>query len=99
MHDLRVALDRHVLVGLDRAELGDAADVVAAEVHQHDVLGALLLAGAQLLLERAVLLGGRGRAAACRRSGRTSTTPSVRRTSTSGEEPTSAKSPSRRKYM
>ena len=42
----------------------DAADVVAAEVDQHDVLGALLRVGQQLLRQRAVLL--RRRAARAR---------------------------------
>ena len=41
MHDVRVALDKHQLVDLDGAEVADAADVVAAQVDQHDVLGAL----------------------------------------------------------
>ena len=55
MHDVGVALDHQRSFGLDRADLGDAADVVAAEVDEHDVLGALLGVGQQLGLERAVL--------------------------------------------
>ena len=47
---MRVALDRHQLGDLDAADLADAPQVVAAEVHQHHVLGALLLARSQLLL-------------------------------------------------
>ena len=42
----------------------DAADVVAAEIEQHQVLGALLRIGEQLVLERLVLV--RGRAARAR---------------------------------
>ena len=41
---------------LTRADLGDAADVVPAEVEEHQVLGALLGVGEQLGLERVVLL-------------------------------------------
>ena len=57
MHDVRVALDVKDLRHLDGAGLGDAADVVAAEVEQHDVLGELLLVVAQLLGEPLVLEG------------------------------------------
>ena len=45
-------------VTVDAADLGDAADVVAAEVEQHQVLGALLRIGEQLVLERLVLVRG-----------------------------------------
>ena len=41
MH-VRVALDRHQLVDFDRARHADAAEIVALEIDQHDVLGALL---------------------------------------------------------
>ena len=59
VHHVRVALDREGLGHLDAAGLGDAADVVARQVDQHQVLGALLRVGAQLGLERLVLLGRR----------------------------------------
>ncbi len=39
------------------AVLADAAQVVAAQVHQHDVLGALLGIGQQFVGEVAILLG------------------------------------------
>ena len=42
VEDVRVGLDHHQLVDLDRAVLADAAEVVAAEVDQHHVLGPLL---------------------------------------------------------
>ena len=42
MHDVAVALDDELIRHLDRADLGDAPDVVAAEVEQHQVLGPLL---------------------------------------------------------
>ena len=48
MHHVRVALERHVLRHAHGAEFADAAEVVAPEVHQHDVLGALLLVALQL---------------------------------------------------
>ena len=57
VHHVREALDLHALHELDRADLGDAPDVVAPEVDEHDVLGALLRVGEELLLEREVLLG------------------------------------------
>ena len=56
MHDVRVRLDRHEAVDVDRAVLADAAEVVAAEVDEHDVLGALLLVGEQLLGDPLVVL-------------------------------------------
>ena len=56
VHDLAVALDEELVGHLDGADLGDAADIVAAEVEQHQVLGALLRIGQQLGLERLVLV-------------------------------------------
>ena len=47
----------------------DPADVVAAEVEQHQVLGALLGVGEELGLERQVLGAAWRRAGGCRRSG------------------------------
>ncbi len=55
MHDMAVALDHHLLGDADRADLGDAADVVAAEVEQHQMLGLLLGVGQQLLGQPRVL--------------------------------------------
>jgi hypothetical protein len=57
VHDLRVALDAHVFVRFDRAELGHAADVVAAEVDEHHVFRTFLFVGAQFLFELTVLVG------------------------------------------
>ena len=45
---VRVALHAHELVDLHAARHADAAEVVAPQVDQHDVLGALLVVGAQL---------------------------------------------------
>ena len=56
VHDVAVPLDRHHVGQLDRAEVGDAADVVAAQVDEHDVLGPLLGVGQQLLGEGLVLV-------------------------------------------
>jgi hypothetical protein len=60
VHDVGVALDEHQVLHLDAAELADAADVVAAEVDQHDVFGDFLLVGAEVGFEGAVfgLVGG-----------------------------------------
>ena len=68
VHDVAVALDDEALGDLDRADLGDPADVVAAEIEQHQVLGPLLRVGEQRLGQMLVL--GRRRAAprGCRRS-------------------------------
>ena len=55
VHHVRVALDLHDVGELDGAVVGDPADVVAAQVHEHDVLGALLGIGQQLLGQGTVL--------------------------------------------
>ena len=56
MHDLAVALDEELVGDFDGADLGDAADVVAAEIEQHQMLGALLGIGEKLGLERLILV-------------------------------------------
>ena len=88
MHDVRVALDEHEVLDLDGAEVADAADVVAAEVDEHDVLGELLFVGAQIGFEAAVFgfVGARG--GGCRRWGGTRRCALWTRTRSSGEEPT-----------
>ena len=62
MHDVAVAADLHELHDLDGARLADPAQVVAAEIDQHHVLGALLGVGQQLSLQDRVL----GRSGAAR---------------------------------
>jgi hypothetical protein len=59
VHHVAVALDDLALLHLHRARAADAADVVASEVDEHHVLGALLRVGRELGLERRVLGGGR----------------------------------------
>jgi hypothetical protein len=54
--DVRVGLDDHQLVHRDRAVLADPPEVVAAEVDEHHVLGALLRVAQQLARPGAVLL-------------------------------------------
>jgi hypothetical protein len=56
VHHVAVALDREGLGDLDRAGLGDAADVVARQVDQHHMLGALLGVVDQFGLDRLVAL-------------------------------------------
>ena len=69
MHHVRVASRSSSARSTStRPELADAPEVVAAEVDEHHVLGALLLVGEQLLGDAQVLLRGLGRAGACRRS-------------------------------
>ena len=48
MHDVAVGLDRHQLVDGDAPVLADPAEVVAAEVDEHHVLGTLLVIAEQL---------------------------------------------------
>ena len=72
---------------LDRADLGDASDVVAPEIDEHDVLGALLRIGEQLLLERERPPRGSCRARRVPASGRTVIVPPSRRTIVSGLAP------------
>ena len=54
---------RHQLVDFDAADRRDPADVVAAEIDQHDVFGALFGVGEQIGFELALFFGG-GAAAA-----------------------------------
>ena len=66
VHHVRVALDFHVAHDAHAAHARDAAHVVASEVDEHHVLGALFLVGEELALERRVFFG---RGAAAARSG------------------------------
>ncbi|MNT70714.1 hypothetical protein D3C72_2091280 [compost metagenome] len=50
MHDLAVAFDDEAFRDLDRAGRGDTAHVVAAQIEQHQVLGAFLGVGQKLSL-------------------------------------------------
>src|SRR6267154_1822906 len=45
MHDVRVALDGHQFFNAHAAIFANAAKVVATQVHEHDVLGALFFVG------------------------------------------------------
>ena len=75
VHHVRVGLDGHERLDLDGAVLAHAPEVVAAEVDEHHVLGALLLVGEQVCGDRVVLARRRRRAGACRRSGACVTRP------------------------
>jgi hypothetical protein len=70
VHHVRVALDHHLVGYPDRARCRYAADIVAAQVDQHDMLRALLGVGEQLGGDRGVLSGRgpRGRVPAIGRS-------------------------------
>ena len=68
VHDVAVVLDLHELVDGHRARRAHAAEVVAAQVDEHDVLGALLLVGEQVGAQAPVLGGAWRRAGACRRA-------------------------------
>ena len=60
MH-VRVTLDRHQLVHFDRARHADAAEIVALQVDQHDVLGAFLGMADQFAHARRVVVAGEAR--------------------------------------
>ena len=96
MHDMTEALDDEALGHLHRSQLRHAADIVAAEIEQHQMLGALLRISEQLRLQRLVFFVG-GAASARPASGRIVTVPSRNRTRISGLEPTTAKPPKSRK--
>ena len=66
MHDVAVALHVAEVVHVHRPAGADAPKIVAAEVDQHQVLGALLRVGQQSLLQRQV---GLARGAARQRAG------------------------------
>ena len=55
VHDVRVALERHVLRHAHRAVFADAPEVVASEIDEHDVLGAFLLVALQLFGQPQIL--------------------------------------------
>jgi hypothetical protein len=57
VHDVRVALDFHVLTDTHTADRRDAPDVVPAEIDEHHVLGPFLLVGLELGRERRVFFG------------------------------------------
>ena len=57
VHDVAVMAGVHELDDVHRAGGADALEVVAAEVDEHDVLGALLGSSRRLLLERQIVLG------------------------------------------
>ena len=57
MHHVAVVLDGHELLHLDASVLAHAPEVVAAQVDEHHVLGALLLIGEQLGGHGPVLVG------------------------------------------
>ena len=66
MHDVAVVFDDELLGDLARCRFGDAAHIVAPEIEQHQMLGALLGVGQQLRRQLAVL---RRRGAAGPRAG------------------------------
>ena len=99
VHHVREALEPHELRHAHRAVGADPADVVAAEIDEHDVLGPLLLVALQLLAEPQILLrrcAPRGRVPAI---GWVSTCDPSTRTSISGDDPTTDTPLIRMKYM
>jgi hypothetical protein len=74
VHDVAVALDPHEAAHVDGARHADPAEVVAAQVDEHHVLGPLLGVGAQLVGRLGVLQAsaprGRVPAGGCTTAGR-----------------------------
>ena len=100
VHHVRVGLDRHERLDLDAAGLADAPEVVAAEVDEHHVLGALLRVLEQLARDALVLRGvGAARARAGDRRACVTSPRRVTVSSGSGLAPATWKSPKSRKYM
>ena len=56
MHHMAVALDEELIGDGDRAGFGDAPDIVAAQIEQHQMLGAFLRIGHQFFGEALVVL-------------------------------------------
>ena len=54
MHHVRIALDVHQIANFYRSVFAHAAEVIAAEVDQHYVLGALFFIFTHLFFERCV---------------------------------------------
>ena len=54
-----IALDHHFLSQAHAARFAHPADIIAAQINQHEVLGDLFLIGQQLRLKRLILLFGR----------------------------------------
>ena len=48
MQHVRVFFNRHLLGDFDRADVGNAANIVAPQINQHEVLGALFGIGQQI---------------------------------------------------
>ena len=67
MHHVGIAFDEHEIADLYGAELADAANVIAAKVDEHYVLGTLFFVMTQLVFQRAGLRLHLCRACACRR--------------------------------
>ena len=87
-----------------RARLADPAQVVAAQVDEHDVLGPFLRVGEQLGGEPRRRPSGWRRAAGCRRSGAAAPAAARPRSAVtfrcaSGDEPTMSKPSKRSRYM
>src|SRR5712692_3713699 len=54
VHDVGKTFDGHELLDLDGAVIADAAEIVAAEIDKHDVLGAFFFTGQQFFFEALV---------------------------------------------
>ena len=100
VHDVRVALDLEQARRPHGAGLADAGQVVAGEVDEHHVLGALLLVGGELGRERVVGRRAVAARAGCRRWAAGAAVPSaVSETCVSGDAPTTARPSVSRKNM
>jgi hypothetical protein len=58
MDHVRIRLQSHEVVHRHRPRKAHAPEIIARQIHQHDVLGALLVAQQQLQPLEGVLIGG-----------------------------------------
>jgi hypothetical protein len=55
MDDVAELLHPHQMIHLDRLGLADAVDIIACEIHQHDMLSSVFFGVQQLLAQPLVL--------------------------------------------
>jgi len=96
VHDMGITLHCHELVHLHAAGPGNPPEVVSSQIHKHHMFGLFLGVLKKFVGQRPVLLL-RFAPPPSTGDGRSSATPSSRRTMTSGEEPMRVRSPAFRK--
>ena len=54
MHDMAISFDDELLCDLNRARFGHAADIIAAQIEQHQMFGTFFLVGEKFGFEREI---------------------------------------------